>query len=49
VKHLKCSKPSKYIAELCKNHGIFHEVTTPYTPQLNGLAERRNRSILDIA
>ncbi|KAK2353501.1 putative mitochondrial protein [Trifolium repens] len=33
----------------CKEQGIIHEVTAPYTPQHNGLAERRNRSILDMA
>ncbi|WJX12170.1 hypothetical protein P8452_02697 [Trifolium repens] len=33
----------------CKEQGIIHEVTAPYTLQHNGLAERRNRSILDMA
>lgn len=28
---------------------IVHEVTAPYTPKHNGLAEMRNRSILDMA
>jgi transposase InsO family protein len=27
---------------------IEHEVTSPYTPQHNGLAERRNRTLLDM-
>jgi transposase InsO family protein len=35
--------------EFCKNHGIIHEVTAPYTPQHNDLVERRNRSILEMA
>ncbi|MCI61454.1 copia-like retrotransposable element, partial [Trifolium medium] len=28
---------------------IVHEVTAPYTPQHNGLAERRNGTLLDMA
>jgi transposase InsO family protein len=53
VKHLRTGGGGKYTSndfeELCKNHGIILEVTSPYTPQHNGLAERRNRSILDMA
>jgi len=33
----------------CTNQGIIHEVIAPYTPLHNGLAERRNRSLLDMA
>ncbi|WVY90763.1 hypothetical protein V8G54_036277 [Vigna mungo] len=33
---------------LCDNKGIVHEVIAPYTPQHNGLAERRNRMLLDM-
>ncbi|GAU33426.1 hypothetical protein TSUD_380620 [Trifolium subterraneum] len=40
---------SKEFENYCKDQGIIHEVTTPYTPQHNGLTERRNRSILDMA
>jgi transposase InsO family protein len=40
---------SKSFEEFCCNEGISHEVTSPYTPQHNGLAERRNRTILDMA
>lgn len=31
-----------------EEHGIEHEVTSPYTPQHNGLAKRRNRTLLDM-
>lgn len=33
----------------CKNRGIILDRSTPYTPQLNGTAERLNRTILDKA
>ena len=32
----------------CTKLGIQHEVTAPYIPQHNGLAERRNRTVLNM-
>ncbi|GJR92398.1 O-glucosyltransferase Rumi [Tanacetum coccineum] len=32
-------------AELCAKHGIRHEFTAPYSPQQNGIAERKNRTL----
>ena len=29
-----------------KHRGIIHQCTTPYTPQQNDLAERKNRSLI---
>ncbi|PNY18017.1 copia-type polyprotein [Trifolium pratense] len=40
---------SRSFESFCVENGIEHEVTAPYTPQHNGLAERRNRTILDMA
>ncbi|GJW40239.1 zinc finger, CCHC-type containing protein [Tanacetum coccineum] len=39
--------------DLCNFHatpslGIFHETTTPYTPQQNGVAERKNRALKEM-
>ena len=39
---------SKVFEKFCEDNGIVHEVIAPYTPQHNGLAERRNRSLLDM-
>ena len=33
--------------ELCKDSGINRELTTPYNPQHNGVAERKNRTIME--
>jgi transposase InsO family protein len=32
----------------CTENGIQHEVIAPYTPQHNGMAERRNRTIMNM-
>jgi len=30
------------------DHGIAHQTTCPYTPQQNGVAERKNRHLLEV-
>lgn len=32
---------------LCTSSGILHQITAPYSPQQNGLAERMNRTIVE--
>ncbi|XXG89956.1 hypothetical protein AAC387_Pa12g1836 [Persea americana] len=39
---------SKEFQEYCRQWGIRHQFTTAYTPQQNGIAERKNRTILDM-
>src|ERR1051325_276383 len=39
---------SKYFDKLCEKEGIVHEVVPPYTPQQNGTAERKNRTIMNM-
>ncbi|KAI5323652.1 hypothetical protein L3X38_032724 [Prunus dulcis] len=40
---------SNEFSEYCKSNGIKRELTARYTPQQNGVAERRNRTIVEMA
>ncbi|KAJ4754257.1 polyprotein [Rhynchospora pubera] len=35
--------------KFCEAEGIHHELTVPYTPEQNGVAERKNRTIVEMA
>ena len=35
--------------EYCDEHGVKHFTTAPYTPQQNGVVERRNRTVVEMA
>ncbi|KAI3802282.1 hypothetical protein L1987_30412 [Smallanthus sonchifolius] len=37
---------SQVFNEFCKQEGIQHQLTAPYSPQQNGAVERRNRTVL---
>ncbi|PNF16926.1 hypothetical protein B7P43_G03693 [Cryptotermes secundus] len=53
VRRIRCDNGGQYknnaLREWCKNKGIVMEFTTPYSPQLNGTAERMNRTIVEKA
>ena len=34
--------------KFCQEHGIIHEVTALYTSQSNGVAERKNKTLMDM-
>ncbi|XP_019154262.1 PREDICTED: uncharacterized protein LOC109150732 [Ipomoea nil] len=40
---------NKVIKEFCAQNGIFHQLSTARTPQQNGVAERRNRTLKEAA
>ena len=40
---------SKEFRSYLKSRGIHHELTVPYSPQQNGVAERMNRTLLETA
>ena len=37
------------VEEFLDDEGIKHEFSTPYTSQQNGVVERKNRTLLDMA
>jgi transposase InsO family protein len=39
---------SKEFMSFCKDVGIKRELTTPYNPQQKGVAERKNRTIMEV-
>ena len=37
------------VEEFLEEEGIKHEFSAPYTPQQNGVVERKNRTLIDMA
>jgi len=52
IKCLRTDRGGEYnsnaFKEFCKEHGIKIQLTTAFTPQQNGVAERKNRTIMNI-
>ncbi|GAU30981.1 hypothetical protein TSUD_104950 [Trifolium subterraneum] len=52
LKTLRTDGGGEYVSNefdaLCEKEGIVHEVTPPHTPQQNGTAERKNRTIMNM-
>ena len=53
VKVLRTNKGAKFnlinSVEYCKIEWITHKITMPYTPQQNGVVERRHKTIMNMA
>lgn len=51
VKIIRCDCGGEYksnaMRDYCKENGIIIDYTTPYSPQLNGKAERYNRTLME--
>lgn len=51
IKAIRSDNGTEYVnkkfKEICRENGIIHEKTIPYTPQQNGVAERINRTLMD--
>ena len=52
IKALRSDRGSEYLSQQFVDHlkqcGIVPQLTTPGTPQWNGVSERRNRNLLDM-
>ena len=52
IKVLRTDRGGEYISQeflrFCRENGIQKQFTARYTPQQNGVAERKNRTILDM-
>ncbi|KAL1204528.1 Retrovirus-related Pol polyprotein from transposon TNT 1-94 [Cardamine amara subsp. amara] len=53
IKVLRSDNGGEYTSNTFKahlaNHGILHQTSCPYTPQQNGVAERKNRHLMEVA
>ncbi|KAD3067345.1 hypothetical protein E3N88_35225 [Mikania micrantha] len=49
IKRFRSDRGGEYsttnLKNFCEEHGIIHEYSAPYTPQQNGVAERKNRTL----
>ncbi|GJU72662.1 retrovirus-related pol polyprotein from transposon TNT 1-94 [Tanacetum coccineum] len=51
IKVVRSDRGGEYVSpivEFCSQHGIRHEFTAPYSPQQNGIAERKNRTLKEM-
>ena len=52
IKRLRSDRGGEYFSnefsEFCAVHGIIHERTPPYSPQSNGIVERKNHTLTDL-
>ena len=50
IKRIRFDKGGEYITlnDYCENEGIIHEVTPPYSFELNGVAERKNETLKEM-
>lgn len=51
IQALRSDRGGEYLSDefqqFCSSHGIHHQLTAGYSPQQNGIAERKNRHLLE--
>ena len=51
IKVLRGDRDGEYestFVDVCAQHGIIHETTSPYSPQSNGVARRKNHTLKEM-
>jgi hypothetical protein len=50
IKRVRSDRGGEYISfnDFCEKEGILHEITPPYSPESNGVAERKNRTLKEM-
>jgi hypothetical protein len=52
IKRLRSDRGGEFFSNefdlFCEEHGIIHERTPPYSPESNGIAEKKNRTLTDL-
>ena len=51
IKVIRSDRGGEYEApfgDFCSQHAIIHQTTAPYSPQQNGVAERKNRTLKEM-
>jgi hypothetical protein len=52
IKHVRTDRGGEYFSNIFtlfyEEHGIIHERTPPYSPQLNGVVERKNCTLINL-
>ncbi|KAB1228246.1 Retrovirus-related Pol polyprotein from transposon TNT 1-94 [Morella rubra] len=53
IKKLRSDRGSEYTSKefdkFCEDEGVEHQLTIAYTPQQNGVSERKNRTVMEMA
>ena len=52
IKRVRSDRGGEYFSNefnlFCEEHGIIHERTPPYSPESNGVVERKNRTLTEM-